>query len=59
LFAVGVDEAHVSEIDDRWEWFLACDCALPALFEFRNTGPRQPPFDKETDIAVNESSCNS
>jgi hypothetical protein len=57
--AVGVDEAHVREIYERRQWTLAGNCALPAFFEFRNTAARKSPFDKETDIAINDSRCDS
>ena len=59
LFAVGVDETHVSKIYERREWRLACDCTLPAFFEFRDTGAREPSFYEELDIAVYYSSCDS
>lgn len=59
LFAVGVDEAHVSQIDDRWERFLPSDRAVPTFFELGDTAPRQSPFDEETDVAVNDSSGDS
>ena len=59
LFAVGVDEAHVCEINECREWRLAGDRALPALLEFRDTRAGQSPFDKETNVAVNNSGCDS
>lgn len=58
-FAVGVDEAHVCEIDERRQWTLAGNGALPAFFEFGDTRARQSPLDKETDIAINDSRCDS
>lgn len=59
LFTMGVDKAHVCQIDEGWKWRLTRDRALPAFLEFRNTPARQSPFDKETKLAVNNSSCNS
>ena len=57
--AVGVNEAHVRQIHERWQWTLAGNCALPAFLKLRNTRPRQSPLDKETDIAINDSRCDS
>ena len=59
LLAVGVDEAHVCQVDDGWEWFLARDRALPAFLEFGDTGPGQPTLDEELNVAINDSSGDS
>ena len=56
---VGVDKADVCQIYERRQRTLAGDCTLPAFFQFRNTRARQSPFDKETDIAINYSRCDS
>lgn len=59
LFAVRVDEAHVSQIDDRRQRFLARDRALPAFLKFGDAASRQSPFDEETDLAIKDSTGDS
>lgn len=59
LPAVAIDKAYVREIDERRKRTLAGDRALPAFLKFGDTCARESPFNNETYMAVDNSSCDS
>ena len=59
LLAVGVDKAHVGEVDQGWQWRFTIYGAAPALFQFADTRACEFSFDEETNVSGVVASSNT